>query len=127
MQIKVQRLALLIAATFTLFLSYSISRQQLTAPIGLFYLFASVITFLAYARDKSAAKTGKWRIKEVTLQLFSLFGGWPGAIVAQKLLRHKSRKLSFQIIFWLMMSVNLTVFILSYSGQGRSWLLSFLS
>jgi len=123
----VPRLAQLIAVTFTLFLSYNIYQQQLSSLIGLIYLAASAMTYIAYARDKSAAKTGKWRTKEVTLQLFSLFGGWPGAILAQGLLRHKSRKLRFQIVFWLMLSVNLTVFILYYSDRAMSLLLSSLT
>jgi len=123
----VPRLAQLIAVTFTLFMSYSIYWQQLSSLIGLIYLAASAMTYIAYARDKSAAKTGKWRTKEVTLQLFSLFGGWPGAILAQGLLRHKSRKLRFQIVFWLMLSVNLTVFILYYSDRAMSLLLSSLT
>ncbi len=121
------RLAQLIAVTFTLFMSYSIYWQQLPGLTGLLYLLASAMTYIAYARDKSAAKTGKWRTKEVTLQLFSLFGGWPGAILAQGLLRHKSRKLRFQIVFWLMLSVNLTVFILYYSDRAMSLLLSSLT
>jgi len=108
-------------------MSYSIYWQQLPGLTGLLYLLASAMTYIVYARDKSAAKTGKWRTKEVTLQLFSLFGGWPGAILAQGLLRHKSRKLRFQIVFWLMLSVNLTVFILYYSDRAMSLLLSSLT
>ena len=120
------RLGLLLAISFSLLLLYSVYWQQLPGSIGLLYLFASVLTYIAYGRDKSAAIKGQWRTKETTLQLFSLFGGWPGAIVAQGRLRHKSRKLSFQIVFWLMLSVNLTVFIVYYSDRVRSLLLNYL-
>lgn len=65
-----------------------------------FYLVLSVITFVLYAVDKKAAMQGKWRISERTLHLFALIGGWPGALLAQKLLRHKSKKRSFQLVFW---------------------------
>jgi uncharacterized membrane protein YsdA (DUF1294 family) len=68
------------------------------AILGL-YIVASVVAFVAYARDKSAAKKGVWRIQENTLHLFALAGGWPGALVAQDLLCHKSNKRSFQIVF----------------------------
>jgi len=72
----------------------------------LVYLAASSITFIAYAWDKSAAKNGRWRTQESTLHLLSLAGGWPGALVAQKVLRHKSRKQSFQFTFWVTVVIN---------------------
>ena len=71
-----------------------------------FYLAASIITFLVYAVDKSAAKNGQWRTPENTLHLLALAGGWPGALVAQKWLRHKSKKPSFQIGFWVSVVIN---------------------
>jgi len=60
----------------------------------------SVITYLLYALDKTSAVSGAWRISENTLHFFSLIGGWPGAFVAQRRLRHKTVKTSFQIFFW---------------------------
>jgi uncharacterized membrane protein YsdA (DUF1294 family) len=56
------------------------------------YLAMSVLTFFAYAIDKSAAQTDSWRIREDTLHVFSLACGWPGALIAQQVLRHKSSK-----------------------------------
>lgn len=70
------------------------------------YLVASVVTFSAYAFDKSAALRNQWRTKEYTLHLFALLGGWPGALTAQRLLRHKSTKASFQKIFWITVVLN---------------------
>ena len=70
------------------------------------YVVASVITFLAYAQDKSAAQHNRWRTKENTLHSLALVGGWPGALLAQKLLRHKSSKASFQRVFWATVVVN---------------------
>ena len=69
--------------------------------ITMFYLLASSVTFAAYAADKSAARNGQRRIRERTLHLCAFAGGWPGALAAQMLLRHKTRKQPFQIIFWL--------------------------
>ena len=54
------------------------------------YALASVVTFIAYAMDKSAAKQNGWRISERTLQLMALFCGWPGGWLAQKWLRQKT-------------------------------------
>jgi uncharacterized membrane protein YsdA (DUF1294 family) len=69
-------------------------------------LVTSVIAFVAYALDKSAARRDRWRTPERVLHLLGLIGGWPGAFVAQRLLRHKTRKLSFQIVFWLTVAAN---------------------
>lgn len=59
----------------------------------------SLLAFLAYALDKHAARAGRWRTKESTLHLFALAGGWPGAWAAQRLLRHKSSKRSFLLVY----------------------------
>ena len=85
------------------------------------YLSVSIITFIAYARDKSAARDGRWRTKESTLQLLALCGGWPGAIIAQQSLRHKSQKLSFRIGLWCMIALNSAGFIWLISPQGQAF------
>ena len=75
----------------------------------LFYIYAamSLVTFVAYAVDKFKAKHAMWRTPEKTLHLMELCCGWPGAMLAQKLLRHKSYKPSFRRIFWLMTVLNI--------------------
>ncbi len=70
------------------------------------YLVASLVAFFTYAFDKSAARRDQWRIRESTLHLFALLGGWPGALAAQRLLRHKSAKASFQATFWVTVALN---------------------
>jgi len=60
------------------------------------YIAVSVITLTAYFIDKYAAMRKKQRIKESTLHILALFCGWPGACIAQKVLRHKAHKKSFQ-------------------------------
>lgn len=70
------------------------------------YIAISALTFGLYAKDKSAAQTGKWRTPESTLHLFSLAGGWPGAAIAQSQLRHKSKKFSFRIVYWFTVIIN---------------------
>lgn len=75
------------------------------------YISASVICFLAYATDKSAAVNGRWRTPESTLHFLSLACGWPGAIIAQQLLRHKSNKASFRAPFWATVGANIIAFV----------------
>ena len=86
-------------------------------PLGLLGLYAgaSLVTFIAYAIDKSAAQSGRWRTQESTLHLLALIGGWPGALIAQNRLRHKSRKGSFLLVFWVTVLLNC---------GGLIWLLS---
>ncbi|MCB1875696.1 MAG: DUF1294 domain-containing protein [Chromatiales bacterium] len=71
------------------------------------YLLLSLATFLIYAWDKWSAKRGTRRVPEKTLHLLSLFGGWPGALLAQNHLRHKSSKAPFRRVFWVTVALNL--------------------
>ena len=64
------------------------------------YLLLSIATFIAYAADKSAAASGSWRTPESTLHMLALAGGWPGALLAQQFLRHKTTKQEFRQVFW---------------------------
>lgn len=80
--------------------------------IGLLYVVASAATFSVYAFDKTAARAGGWRTKESTLHLLAVIGGWPGAILAQRLLHHKNRKASFQAVFRATVVVNIAAFLL---------------
>jgi len=75
------------------------------------YVGLSVVTFVVYALDKSAAKQGRWRTSENTLHLLALAGGWPGAFFAQNSLRHKSSKSEFKFVFWLTVIINLVVLV----------------
>lgn len=56
--------------------------------------------FALYWQDKRRAARGDWRTPEARLHLFELLGGWPGALIAQQVFRHKTRKISFQLLFW---------------------------
>lgn len=73
------------------------------------YYVSSIITYGCYARDKKAAERGDWRTSESKLQLMSLIGGWPGALIAQMRLRHKTRKPSFLVQYWFNVIVNCVV------------------
>jgi uncharacterized membrane protein YsdA (DUF1294 family) len=55
---------------------------------------------VVYAADKNRVRRGEWRVPEQMLHLVELIGGWPGAFVAQRRLRHKCSKASYQIVFW---------------------------
>lgn len=74
------------------------------------YTAMSLATFITYALDKRAATRGDWRVPENTLHALALACGWPGALLAQRLLRHKSAKLSFRRVYWAMVVVNVAAF-----------------
>jgi uncharacterized membrane protein YsdA (DUF1294 family)/cold shock CspA family protein len=80
--------------------------MRLPQLIVMIYGALSLLTFIAYALDKSAAQSGQWRTKESTLHYLAILGGWPGAYLAQKYLRHKSKKKSFLTIFWVTVVFN---------------------
>ena len=86
-----------------------------------YYLVLSLVTFILYAVDKSAAQKGSWRIQESTLHLFSLAGGWLGAMIAQKIFRHKTKKQPFRTVFWATVVLNSGIFIclVAYPEGGR--------
>lgn len=71
------------------------------------YLLLSLITFVAYWLDKSAAKKAARRTPENTLHLLALMGGWPGALLARQTFRHKTLKVPFRYILWLTVFLNI--------------------
>ena len=84
------------------------------------YGAASVLCFIAYALDKSAARGKRRRTPERTLLLLGLACGWPGAVLAQQWLRHKSSKASFRVKFWGTAALNVAAFAgLSYLASTQ--------
>lgn len=76
-------------------------------PWGLLgYALGSVLALLFYWADKRSAQRGAWRTPENTLQMIALLGGWPGALLAQQWLRHKTRKPGFQLVFWSIVALH---------------------
>jgi uncharacterized membrane protein YsdA (DUF1294 family)/cold shock CspA family protein len=94
------------AILFCSFLALVVLVGRLPFAIIGIYFAASSLAFLAYAIDKSAAQNNRWRTQESTLHLIGIVGGWPGALLAQKTLRHKSKKEEFQTVFWATVILN---------------------
>jgi uncharacterized membrane protein YsdA (DUF1294 family) len=91
---------------FLLFVAACTLTGRLSPAVFGLYTGASLLAFAVYAWDKSAARGGRWRTAESTLHLIALLGGWPGALLAQRVLRHKSSKASFQLAFRATVIVN---------------------
>ncbi len=65
----------------------------------------SAITYGMYAYDKKQAKADAWRVPERSLHVLELLGGWPGAFLAQRRLRHKCSKASYLVVFWVIVGI----------------------
>jgi uncharacterized membrane protein YsdA (DUF1294 family)/cold shock CspA family protein len=97
--IEMRAMALLVPAFIGL-LVWAAWTQRLPVPMVLAAPLVSVLAFYLYWRDKFAAQRHAWRTPEAVLHAASLAGGWPGAWLAQRLLRHKSAKESFRQVYW---------------------------
>lgn len=102
-------MAFAVAGVFLIILfgMWRIGWMPLWVPAG--HLAVSLITVGMYWIDKARARDNGWRISEKTLHILEFFGGWPGALVAQQLFRHKNRKTEYQVAFWLIVLVNSAV------------------
>lgn len=114
--------AFIASSLFLVFVATIAAYDRLPFAVLWLYLGMSVLSICLYALDKSAAKKGGQRTPENTLHTLSLFGGWPGAMYAQQLLRHKSSKTSFRVVFWLTMIINVTALIYLLSPYGSPYL-----
>lgn len=82
------------------------------SPVWLAYhLLLSLWTLWLYRYDKQTALThaDRRRIPENRLYLLNLLGGWPGALMARFLFRHKTRKIRFICCFWLTLLINILI------------------
>ena len=104
---------------FAAFYAVATLLWHVPAWVGLAYLLVSAACFAAYALDKSAARSRAQRTPERTLLLLGLAGGWPGAVLAQQWLRHKTVKTSFQAKFWATVFVNAGAFVYAAAYAGR--------
>jgi uncharacterized membrane protein YsdA (DUF1294 family)/cold shock CspA family protein len=111
--------AIMIALMFIAAVGSSALLTNLSSLIPVAYAVISFITYVVYAIDKSAAQSGRWRTSEGTLHFLALMGGWPGALVAQETLRHKSKKASFRIVFWATVLVNCAGLAWLHTADGQ--------
>jgi len=121
------RWAVAIGVMFSAFLGLGVLGGRLPLAVVGLYAGASLLAFVVYAWDKSAAQGGRWRTAESTLHMIALFGGWPGALLAQRVLRHKSSKASFQATFWATVLINCGVLAWSLTATGAGVLRSVLA
>lgn len=122
---QVPWLRLLLLLTLPLIGALSLIKDHGTLWVLSAYSGASFVTYYFYWDDKHRARLGGWRIPETNLHFWVFVGGWPGAFIAQQQFRHKTKKLSFQLVFWLIVIAHQLLWFdwLVLDGQ---WLVSVL-
>ena len=108
-------------AAFAALLGIAFAVGRIHGAVFGIYAAASLAAFAAYGADKAAAIHKKRRIPENALHLLALAGGWPGAIAARNLFRHKTSKMPFRAVFWLTVILNCAAFLglLFLTGSRR--------
>lgn len=98
-------LLLSIAAVGSLFTPHS---------CAIWLLLVNILTLVVYGVDKMAARKAWRRVPELTLLVFGVVGGWPGAIVGQQLFRHKTQKQPFKTYFIISVILNISAMVAVY-------------
>ena len=117
-------LSIVVAVFFLFIVGISVFAAKIPIHILALYIAASLLTFIMYALDKSAAQVGAWRTQESTLHFLSLAGGWPGALIAQQKFRHKTQKQSFRSVFRVTVLFNCGAFAWLFTPNGATTLRS---
>ena len=71
------------------------------------FLVVNFTTILRFRQDKRRAQAGERRIPEADLLTLAVIGGSPGALLARRLFRHKTRKEPFSTRLQLIAVVQL--------------------
>jgi uncharacterized membrane protein YsdA (DUF1294 family) len=89
--------------------SLRVTRVTLAIAYLIVVALMSLVCFIAYGMDKRRAGSGGRRVSERALHVMAFLGGWPGALIAQRQFRHKTQKVSFRIVFWLVVVVHVGI------------------
>jgi uncharacterized membrane protein YsdA (DUF1294 family) len=104
--LKLKLAVLLVVGALPLFGSVSMWLRGISLVPLAAYGVVSVLAFFMYWADKRKARADAWRTPENILHAVELAGGWPGALIAQQVFRHKTRKVSFQVLFWVIVALH---------------------
>jgi uncharacterized membrane protein YsdA (DUF1294 family) len=115
-----------LTSAFIMLMCVAVIMGKLPMNILLIYALLSALTFTLYWQDKRAAIKGNRRTPESRLQIFSLVGGWPGGLIAQPVLHHKSSKKSFLFTYWLMVLLNISGLFMVTSPKSIQFLQTLL-
>jgi len=86
---------------------YLLYFYQKINPIFSYLIAINITTFMLYGYDKLISAGEKLRVPEYNLHALALLGGSPAGLSAQKFFRHKTIKSSFQLVYWLIVFVQI--------------------
>ncbi|MGD8172711.1 DUF1294 domain-containing protein [Vibrio sp. TRT 21S02] len=112
---------LIFAAIFLLCVTATVLLDKNNMWLAGAYWLMSIVTYILFALDKKAAKKGEWRTTEKRLLVSSFLCGWPGALFAQHITRHKTQKQPFKALLWIGIILNVTIYALLFTPFGQ-WL-----
>ena len=85
------------------------SKESIILYLIIYLVIINVMTFIVYGVDKRKAKQSKWRIRESTLLGLAAIGGSIGALLAMKILRHKTLHNQFKYGVPLILVVQIAI------------------
>ncbi len=105
----------------------SLSGLSPTAMLILYLVAINAAAYIAFGLDKYFARTGRWRISESTLLLLTFLGGSPGALIAIRLFRHKTKKQPFRLYLHTLIVLQVAVLIMLLFPSVRTIVFDALS
>lgn len=93
----------------TVYFAYIKQTLNMSTVLLSYLLEISLTTMVMYVYDKFKAIYG-WgmRVPEMVLHILEALGGTPGALLSQRMFKHKRRKTSFYKITWMILVVQVT-------------------
>jgi uncharacterized membrane protein YsdA (DUF1294 family) len=117
-----RKLGLMLAAIAVASAAYLAIAGLVHKALIVLWISVNMITLSLYGWDKYQAKRGGHRTAEVVLHMWAFCGGWPGAVLGQEIFRHKTSKLSFRVMHWLVVVSNVTlvcILVLKFNLLGK--------
>lgn len=99
----------LLVLAYACAVALAVEHERLPMELVFWFVAANGITLLFYYGDKVAAQRGESRTSESTLHALEFVGGWPCALLAQRLFRHKTTKASYRAGFWTAVVLHIVV------------------
>ena len=89
--------------------------QTIKLAILAVYILINIVALLMYVWDKHKAKNDMWRTPEASLIAIAFFGPF-GATAGMLMVRHKTRKPKFKLVYVFLVLHIIAIAYLAYAG-----------